>query len=222
MDVLVISTSTTSEWWLEEWPVARVVSALGDVDGETRPDVVIADVRRVDGDSALVARAVSEIGAPVVVFGAVDGPQQAMRFLDAGAADYVTVTMSREEAVSRVYAAARIRPGHLAAAPEDAVVLGRVALSVGGDELWLQGAPVRLTPNEARLLRLLASPLDAVHQYNRLARAMWGDDPPDSAREQLRAYVRRLREKIEEDPDDPQILVTVPAHGYRLVVPREA
>ncbi|MCL6600298.1 MAG: winged helix-turn-helix domain-containing protein, partial [Alicyclobacillus macrosporangiidus] len=81
------------------------------------------------------------------------------------------------------------------------------------------GQPVKLTPIEYDLLKVLAINAGRVMTHRQLIKEVWGDQNYESALHYLRVYIGHLRKKIEDDPTRPKILVTEPGVGYRLVTP---
>ena len=81
----------------------------------------------------------------------------------------------------------------------------------------VKGRKVRLTATEYALLRLFVEHAGKVLTHGHLLREIWGPDEPDKIG-QLRVYMTYLREKLEANPSEPELLVTEPGVGYRLVV----
>jgi two-component system KDP operon response regulator KdpE len=132
--------------------------------------------------------------------------------LDAGADDYVNKPFNIDELLARIRAAER----RLVAATRNEKVFQSDELSIDlrHRKVKLWGEEVRLSPKEYELLRTLAEHAGQVVTHRRLLLSGWGDPTVDP--QYLRSYVALLRQKLEEDPSEPRIVVTEPGVGYRL------
>jgi two-component system KDP operon response regulator KdpE len=98
---------------------------------------------------------------------------------------------------------------------DDWLLAGSVAVSLSRHEVRRRGKTVHLTPTEYLVLEALAAtPREAV-SHRELTRRLWRPEPA-SARHSLRVYIRQLREKLEETPSAPTVILTVPGGGYCL------
>ena len=93
---------------------------------------------------------------------------------------------------------------------------GPVTIDLAAHIVTRDAEEVRLTGTEFRLLAYLAANAGRVLTHRMILTNVWGPEYADHT-EYLRVYVRQLRKKLEPDPDDPQILLTEPGIGYRLV-----
>jgi two-component system, OmpR family, KDP operon response regulator KdpE len=92
---------------------------------------------------------------------------------------------------------------------------GGLAVDLVSRSVLLNGKHVFLTRKEYRLLHLLASHLGLVVMHNQLVRDIWGNSSPDNI-QYLRMLIRKLRQKLEDDPARPKLLTSVSGVGYRL------
>lgn len=178
-----------------------------------RPDVVLLDLGLPDMDGKDVIkriRAASEV--PIIVISARHQEAEKITALDNGADDYVNKPFEIGELMARIRAATR-RGKSLESEPE-AYRGGPLEIDFVGRHVRLDGEPVRLSRKEYDLLRALALSAGQVVTHKRLLAAGWGSEGADS--QYLRVYVGLLRQKIEEDPGDPRLLITEPGVGYRL------
>jgi DNA-binding response OmpR family regulator len=134
-----------------------------------------------------------------------------------GADDYVVkATATPEEVVARVKAVLR-RAGSGEARPdgaaEDLLDFGRLVIDLRAHEVRLDGVPVRMPAREFALLHLLAAHPRQAFSRAHLFAQLWGDYGDEST---VTTHIRRVREKIEEDPTDPRYIVTVWGVGYRF------
>ena len=192
------------------------------------PDLMLVDLMlgRMDGFSFIrSARLVSE--APVIVVSARNDTHDIVAALEVGADDYVTKPFVVKEVSARLRAL--LRRGRSPAAPapsadeeRNELVLDEgpppLVLDVDAGRVHREGVDEHLTVTEFRLLTELASPPNRVLSRQVLLDRVWdrgffGDERI------VDVHIRRLRTKIERDPSDPQIVVTVRGLGYRLHVP---
>ncbi len=148
---------------------------------------------------------------PVLFLSARQGDADKIRGLGLGADDYIVKSATPGEVVARVKAVLR-RAGRAAAA-STVLDFGRLVIDVTAREVRLNGAPVPLTAREFDLLQLLASHPRRAFSRDELFERLWGDY---GDRHTVTVHIARLREKIEEHPDEPRLLVTVRGMGYRF------
>lgn len=184
------------------------------------PDVVVLDLGLPDLDGLdVIAGLRGWSTVPIVVLSARHTQDDKVTALDAGADDYVTKPFGMDELLARIRAAVRRGRGASAsdgAAGESPVVhVGRHAIDLAARTVrGAEGADVRLTPTEWRLLEALVRRPGRLVEQGDLLREVWG---PQYGTEShyLRQYVARLRRKLEADPSRPRHLVTEPGLGYR-------
>jgi two-component system KDP operon response regulator KdpE len=180
-----------------------------------KPDAVILDLVLPDGSGTAVCRDVRRWSSvPVIVLSVVGDQQEKVAALDAGADDYVTKPFGMDELLARLRAALR------RTIPEGRplVRLGALEVDLEKRAVSLDGRAVSLTPNEFRLLALLARNEGKLLTHRTILREVWGPAYDDESH-YLHVYVSQLRRKIEPDPTRPRYLLTEPGAGYRLVAP---
>ena len=149
-----------------------------------------------------------------------DAENDVVQALEAGADDYVVKPFRLDELTARCRAVLRrIHAG--SAAEESSIRVGDLELDLGRRILRKAGNAVRLTPTEFSLLAFLMKNEGVPLPHARLLRAIWGPEY-GAELEYLRSYVRLLRKKIEDDPAQPQYLVTERWLGYRFCRPTRA
>ena len=182
-----------------------------------QPDCVVLDLGLPGVDGLEVLRRLrtwTEI--PVVVLTAIDGERDKVTALDLGADDYVTKPFGVAELMARIRAA--LRRARPAGADRPRVVqAGDVAIDLDAKLVTRAGVPVRLTPIEYRLVETLATNAGRLCTHRFLLERVWGPGYGDES-QYLRVYMANLRKKL-DDPAAPQLLLTEPGMGYRLVVP---
>jgi two-component system, OmpR family, KDP operon response regulator KdpE len=177
------------------------------------PDAFVLDVG--GGDSTeLVAYLASTTQRPIVVLGGEMRPNLVSAYLESGADAVVPFTGCLDECVARLRALTRRSTGD-DNSYEAVYRAGDVAVYPESRRVLVKGTPARLTRTEFNLLTALAQRLDEVVPHRQLMSEVWGPEYI-SARHYLRVYIRRLREKIEANPDHPVLLVAQRGKGYML------
>jgi two-component system KDP operon response regulator KdpE len=179
-----------------------------------------SDVFVVDASQEMCLELVEELSksghCPIVVIGTHRGARtDALRYLNIGADDHVSRDAPVTEWAARIRAAARRGRGHAAAQHEPTYRFGDVTISPAERLVTKGGEEVRLTPTEFNLLEALAERADEVVPHHKLIAEVWGAEYV-SARHYLRVYVRRLRERLEDDPANPVLIATEWGTGYVL------
>ncbi|HVU11966.1 MAG TPA: response regulator [Phototrophicaceae bacterium] len=180
-----------------------------------RPDLVILDLGLPDMDGIEVIRRLREwTQTPIVVLSVRDSDEDKIAALDAGADDYLTKPFSVGELLARLRVAQRhTRPesdSSIFQTDGVRVDLTRRLVTVHGEE-------IKLTPTEYALLRLLIQNVGKALTHRQILREVWGTEYSEETH-YLRVYIAQLRQKLEPDPARPQIILTEPGVGYRLVM----
>jgi two-component system KDP operon response regulator KdpE len=184
--------------------------------GTRKPDLVILDLGLPDGDGVQFVedlRAWSAI--PVIILSARSTEHDKIEVLDAGADDYLTKPFSVGELLARVRSLLR-RQARAVEGESPVLRFGAVEVDLSRRVVLRQGAPVRLTPIEYRLLAALLANAGKVMTHRHLLRDVWGPAFVES-NHYLRIYVSRLRRKLEDDPAQPHHFLTETGVGYRFV-----
>jgi DNA-binding response OmpR family regulator len=152
---------------------------------------------------------------PIVFLTARAEDSDKIRGLRLGADDYVVKSATPAEVVERVKAVLR-RARPRAAPDAGRLRFGELELDLAAHEALVAGEPIRLTAKEFSLLRLFAEHPRQVFSRDHLFELLWGDFGDRSA---VGVYIRRLREKVEAEPRQPRLIVTVWGVGYRFDPP---
>jgi len=183
--------------------------------GTRRPDVVILDLGLPDGDGTdFIADLRKWSNVPVIVLSARVNESDKIKALDAGADDYLSKPFGTGELLARVRATLR-RQRQPQADSAGQVQFGEVVVDLPNRRVTKRGEHVHLTPTEYRLLSVLVANAGRVMTAPQLLRAVWGPAQSDNSH-YLRIYMGHLRHKLEDDPAQPQHLLTETAVGYRL------
>lgn len=181
-----------------------------------RPDLMVIDLGLPDGDGIDLIREIRATSSiPILVLSAREGERDKVRALDAGADDYVSKPFGLEEFLARIRVALR----HAARPPRGVEARwsgGGLVVDMAARTVKRDDEPVRLTPTEYDLLRVLIANEGRVMTDRALLQGVWGAEFV-SENHYLHVYVARLRRKIEHDPSHPRLIVTEPGVGYRFV-----
>ena len=156
----------------------------------------------------------SRSSVPVIMVTARDTEIDKVVGLELGADDYVTKPFSHRELVARIRAV--LRRGLEVEADEAVLQVGGVRMDTDRHELTVRGRPIQLALKEFELLELLLRNAGRVLTRGQLIDRVWGSDYVGDTKT-LDVHVKRLRAKLELDPADPQLLVTVRGLGYKFV-----
>jgi len=184
-----------------------------------QPDLVLLDIRLPHGlDGYEVCRRIREFSeVPVIMLTAKAQDTDVLHGFDVGADDYLTKPFNAKELVARVKAVLR-----RAQRPEEMVTAiltcGELEINFARRTVNVRADKVSLTRTEYALLRQLALNANRVMLHQNLLTTVWGPEYRDDI-DYLRAYIRYLRQKNEQNPHEPQYILTTPGVGYMLTCP---
>lgn len=179
------------------------------------PDVVLLDLGLPDMDGKQVIRLIRESSqVPIIVISARHQEAEKIAALDEGADDYVNKPFEIGELMARIRAS--IRRSQSISANSVVFEGGPLRIDFAKREVELMGEQIKLSPKEYMLLHALARNAGQVVTHKRLLAAGWGNSTSDL--QYLRVYMGLLRQKLEANPSDPELIVTEPGVGYRLIV----
>ncbi|HZR55310.1 MAG TPA: response regulator transcription factor [Terriglobales bacterium] len=185
-----------------------------------RPTVFLLDIMVPGKDGLDLCRQIratqSLAAVPVIFLTAKSGEADRVLGLELGADDYIAKPFSPRELVARVKAVLRRFERPLSKAP---VKVGEVEIDPGAMTLLVAGKAITTTATEFRLLDYFARHLGRVFTRDQLLDSVWRDTSYVTPRS-VDVYVRRIREKIEPDPENPRYLKTVRGAGYRFEAPK--
>jgi two-component system response regulator RegX3 len=195
------------------------------VDGEAglerfradRPALVILDLMLPKLSGFDVCRAMrQESDVPIIMLTAKDSEADKVAGLELGADDYLTKPFSIRELVSRVRA--NLRRAGMGRTPtsEDVVAAGPVEMDVARHEVRIRGTPTKLPPKEFELLETFLRRKGHLLTRDFLIDTIWGSEYFGDTKT-LDVHVKRLRQKVEQDPHKPRHILTVRGLGYKFV-----
>ena len=187
-------------------------AALRQLEGSW-PSLLVVDLMMPGMDGFELCRRVKQIAdLPIIVLSAVDASEAKVSALELYAEDYVTKPFDPDELVARIQRVLRRAP---MGSPQITLDQGEVEVDLATRRLTTSAGTQQLTPTEARLLQVLAASVDRIVPTDELLDRVWTDsDGADPS--YLWVTVRRLRRKLEADPDHPRYLITERGIGYRL------
>jgi two-component system KDP operon response regulator KdpE len=197
----------------------RVLSAASGQEGlvlaaQHRPALVVLDIGLPDLSGQEVLRRLREwSNAPVIVLSVLDDEKGKVAALDAGADDYVTKPFNTDELLARLRVALR-----RSTKTEEAVVVRakNLVVDLATRRVTVDGREVKLSVIEYNLLRLLARHAGKVLTHRQILNEVWGAGHENDTH-YLRVYIAHLREKLEGNPESPELILTELGVGYRFI-----
>ena len=178
---------------------------------EFKPDLLLLDLMLPGMDGIDVCRAIrAESGVPIVMLTAKGDTVDVVVGLESGADDYVVKPFKPKELVARI----RARVRRFDTPEQESLAIGDLAIDVAGHSVTRAGAPISLTPLEFDLLVCLARKPWQVFTREVLLEQVWGYRHAADTR-LVNVHVQRLRSKVEHDPENPEVVVTVRGVGYK-------
>jgi two-component system KDP operon response regulator KdpE len=183
-----------------------------------QPELVVLDIMMPDMDGWTVCERLRELSdIPIIFVTAVGKETDIVRGLEMGADDYLVKPFSPRELLARIEAVLRRSTGGGSFAIEARTYEnGPLSVNLENRQVKLNNTPVDLTPIEFKLLSTFIRNEDKVLTHRFLLSQVWGP-AYEEERQYLKLYVWYLRQKIEEDPSDPHLILTERGVGYRLV-----
>jgi DNA-binding response OmpR family regulator len=181
------------------------------------PDLVLLDVMLPDIDGFEVLRLIREASTvPVIMLTAKGEEEDRVRGLESGADDYIAKPFSPRELVSRVRAV--LRRVQISSGTSEGMIEvdERLRIDFNRREVWVDDKLVKLRPTEYRLLYHLVQNAGWVLSHEQLLAKVWGYEYQDEPH-YVRLYINYLRKKIEDDPANPQYILTERGAGYRFI-----
>jgi two-component system, OmpR family, response regulator ResD len=179
------------------------------------PDLIVLDLMLPRMDGLQVCRRVRERSqVPIIILSSLSAEESRLQGLTVGADDYLTKPFSPRELVLRVQTVLRRVQCDVSPAANEPLRAGRLVVDPSARVAKKDGVPLTLTAREFDLLVYLMRRPGRVLRRDELMRGVWAYDFGDAST--VTVQVRRLREKIEDDPAHPSVLVTVWGVGYRF------
>jgi DNA-binding response OmpR family regulator len=182
------------------------------------PHLILLDIRLPDGSGFDFCRQMRQLGLrqPVIMLTAQAEDMDKILGLEMGADDYVTKPFNLRELLSRIRAQLRRAYGEFSSADANLLFIGDLVIDLARSQASRGNEALPLTPTEFRLLVYLARHRGQALRREQIVEAVWGYSADPESERTVNVHIRRLREKIEPDPSQPTLLLTVPGVGYRL------
>ena len=220
MKILIVEDDANSRQLLKKFLIAKQHEVAEAVDGadalkrfeEVQPDLVLLDVMMPKLDGWTVLERIRERSdAPVIMLTAKDTTEDKVRGLSSGVDDYITNPFDLLEVAARIEAVWR----RYYSEPAKLIKVKDVDIDDERKAVRVRGQDVELSPKEYDLLKLLASKPGKVFSHQEVLDAIWSDSHFASS-EDVKKYIYLLRNKIEHDAENPEIVLTVRGFGYKL------
>ena len=182
------------------------------------PHLIVLDIRLPDGSGFDFCHRMRQMGLrqPIIMLTAQHDEVDKILGLEMGADDYMTKPFSLRELISRIRAQLRRAYGDYASKDTAFVLINDVILDQAAGQARRGDESLNLTPIEFRLLSYLAQHRGQAVSRAQIVEAVWGFAPDLESEKTVNVHIRRLREKIEINPEQPTLILTVPGIGYRL------
>jgi len=203
------------------WPDTQIISThLGrkgiELAETGEPDIIILDLGLPDISGFEVLKEVRSFSAAPIIILTVKGDEgDIVRGLEWGADDYIVKPCGQLELLARVKARIRDKNRYSDDSP---LSYGSLRFNPANRQLLNRSSEIKVTAIEARIIHHLMRNNGHIVTYSDLAEEVWGEEYPGSV-DSLRVHIRRLREKIEDSPGNPKIILTKAGLGYYLGKP---
>lgn len=179
-----------------------------------RPDLIVLDLTLPDLDGLEIIKRLREwTQAPLIILSVREQEHDKITALDAGANDYVTKPFGMGELLARIRNALRNVDN---AETEPRLTFGELTIDLTQRLVTVSGKEIRLSPTEYKLLKTLAVHSGKVLTHTQLLRMVWGSSCTEEVH-YLRVFIKRIRNKIEQNPSHPMHIITEPCVGYRFL-----
>ena len=183
------------------------------------PDLIVLDIMMPGTNGLEVARRVRQTSeVPILMLSIRDEVPTKLAALDLGADDYLTKPFEVEELLARVRAILRRTTSAEERATRTTFQSGPLSVDLGTTRVTFEHKPVKLTPQEWAVLHVMVKHDGQVVGSRQLLQEAWGPDYGDEG-DYVRAYINRLRRKLEPDPQHPVFILLERGMGYRLAEP---
>lgn len=183
------------------------------------PHLIILDIRLPDGTGFDFCRQIRQLGLnqPILMLTVQGEETDKVLGLEMGADDYITKPFSLRELRSRIRAHLRRAYGEFSSADANLQFVGDLVIDHTRGQVLRDGQNLNLTPIEFRLLVYLARHRGQALSRSQIVAAVWGYTSDLESERTVNVHIRRLREKVELNPSQPSLILTVPGIGYRIM-----
>lgn len=179
-----------------------------------KPDLVLLDLNLPDMDGKDVVKTLREWSqAPIIIVSARSTDEDMIELLTAGADDYVVKPFNFDLLLARINA--HLRKAAVREAGEPELVNGELRMDLVRHEVFLRGEKISFTPKEYALLKYFMVNRGRMLTHKDILHEVWGKAHSNDT-QYLRTFIGQIREKIEQDPASPAVILTEPGIGYRM------
>ena len=186
----------------------------GIAQARANPDLILLDLGLPDGNGFDVFEAIKGEHIPVIFLTAIDEEVSIVRGLDMGADDYITKPFKARELLSRINNVLR---RYAKANEKNKIQIQNITIDLNGARVLKNGVDVMLTALEYKILLIMGLNPGKVFSREQILADIWDTNEAYVYDNTLTVYVKRIREKIEDDPNNPKIIVTVRGLGYKVM-----
>lgn len=180
-----------------------------------RPDIILLDLNLPDIDGLSVLREIRTWSSiPIVILSVRNSEEDIVSLLNSGADDYLVKPFNTEELIARMNVALRHQRPDM---QETIFKTGKLKIDFENRTVCIEERKINVTPTEYTILSFLARNPGKIVTQDRLLKEIWGPIS-DAESGSLRVHISSLRKKIEDEPARPELLITEPSIGYRLVI----
>ncbi len=205
------------------WPGVELITASEGEKGvalaeKELPDVIILDLGLPDLDGLEVLRQIRSFSSVPLIILTVRGEEiDKVKGLEMGADDYIVKPFAPAEFLSRVKAVVRRSQMPELQNGEKPYIRGKLSIDFGAHEVTVAGELVKLTPSEFKLLHQLVRNEGRVLSNQMLLERVWGSEYTEET-DYIKVYIQRLREKLEDDPRNPRMILSERGVGYKFII----
>lgn len=176
--------------------------------------LLILDVNLPDGSGFMFFQEIQEKGIPVIFLTALDEEENIVKGFNLGADEYITKPFRPREFVSRVKKVIRLRG--IEENGKQELAIGNVSIRLGEKMVYKNGKPLEMTALEYKILVLFFENRGRILTRNQILSHIWDESGNFVNDNTLTVYIKRLREKVEDNPNEPNIIKTVRGMGYKI------
>jgi len=187
--------------------------------GSVKPDLILLDLGLPDMDGKEVIGQIRQWSqVPIIVLSVRAVDEEVVAALNVGADDYIVKPFNADILIARIHA--NLRKAMVKEAGQPELRNGEIRMDLIRHEVFLEGEKIQLTPKEYELLRFFMINRGRMLTHKQILNEVWGPAHADDT-QYLRVYVGQVRDKLEKDSANPQLIITEPGVGYRMEVIQE-
>ncbi|MDR2104456.1 MAG: response regulator transcription factor [Deferribacteraceae bacterium] len=180
-------------------------------------DLVILDIGLPDVSGQQICRIIhSETNIPIIILSARDSVLDKVIGLDYGADDYVSKPFENMELLARINAILRRVERTDGASSDESYNFHHITINIGKRQIYIGDVPIKLTPKEYELLAYFSKNQGQLLSRDKIIEELWGNDTLYRWSRSLDVHIQNLRQKIEVNPKNPEIIKTVSGTGYKI------